>query len=78
MHLVSQAFCQSQLPLIDILARPAAKTSEPQCADRRKFAWTITSVSDVEGARLLLLDVVITTGSSTGGSSFLLPTVRNR
>ena len=60
MQLVSQAFCQqSQLPLIDVLARPSAH-------DRAKnLHGTITSVSDVEGARLLLLDDVITTGSST-------------
>ena len=68
MHLVSQAFCQqSQLPLIDVLARPAAQDQRTLNAYDRaaNLRGTITSISDVEGARLLLLDDVITTGSST-------------
>lgn len=68
MHLVSQAFCQqSQLPLIDVLARPAAQDQRTLNAHDRaaNLRGTITSISDVEGARLLLLDDVITTGSST-------------
>ncbi len=68
MHLVSQAFCQqSQLPLIDVLARPTAQDQRTLNAHDRaaNLRGTIISVSDVEGARLLLLDDVITTGSST-------------
>lgn len=67
MQLVSEAFCrQAQLPLADVLTRPEAQDQRGLGVQDRtiNLQGTVSTISDVSGARLLLLDDVITTGAS--------------
>lgn len=75
MELVARELCrQTGLPLADVLARrPAQDQRELGQAERAaNLAGTVDVVDDVSGMRLLLLDDVVTTGSTLRESACAL------
>ena len=67
MELVARALArETGIPLADVLVRPHAKDQRGLTRDERaaNLAGTIRSIEDVSDLRILLIDDVITTGSS--------------
>lgn len=67
MELVSRALaCELGVPLVDVLVRPTARDQRKLGREdrARNLTGTMSSICDLSGAHLLLVDDVATTGSS--------------
>ena len=75
MELVARALSrETGIPLADVLVRPRAKDQRGLTRDERaaNTAGTIRSIEDVSDLRILLIDDVITTGSSIAAATHAL------